>query len=223
MLKPRRKGTLKRIVKADLPTVVAQRALDAMHGSADIPRLVDSTLPSPLCLMTVNEILRSIWEDIKTGGIEDIGPLLGEKMGVPTKPENADPNMKRNDLVPLKYGVKFDANHSTCVFTSEYCERAGLGTITNEFGKLDCKLRDGQGWAEMVFGTTLTRGVVDSGVSLGKVLEALFDPKRKNAKKLGESCKVLEECAGHDYPKATHRQVVGAVDHLAEQRVDHLE
>ncbi|KAJ1638103.1 hypothetical protein T492DRAFT_858905 [Pavlovales sp. CCMP2436] len=166
------------------------------EGVSDIP-------PFPGQKNLFKNILRALCEDTKSGGIEDIGPVIGDKMGVPIKPENSDPNWKRDDLDPKDFGVRYDMNRSTCIYTKEYCDRAGLGSFTNQFGALDCKLRDGQGWAEMVFGTNLTRAVVGSAESLIKVLDSLLDPKNTNSKKPGEACKVLTECLGHGNPQAT--------------------
>lgn len=53
---------------------------------------------------------------------------------------------------PETYGVKFNNSTGYCDFTKEYCRRFGL-----EFKNNDCKLAPGQKFAEMIFGTTLTR------------------------------------------------------------------
>jgi hypothetical protein len=56
---------------------------------------------------------------------------------------------------PKTYGVKFNNETGYCDFTKAYCTRFGL-----EFKNNDCKLRPGQRYAEMIFGTTITRSIV---------------------------------------------------------------
>lgn len=57
-------------------------------------------------------------------------------------------------LNPSTYGVKFSYDRGDCDFTSEYCRRVGL-----DFKDNDCKMNAGQKYAEMIFGTTVTRTV----------------------------------------------------------------
>ena len=160
----------------------------------NVPKMVDKTIPEPLCMITMGEILRAICEDPKTGGIEDLGPLLAEKMKTPTK---GDPDLPRDNLEPARYGVTFDWNLFRCNYTKAYCDRVGLETFTNQFGETDCKLRSGQGWGEMLFGTTLTREVVGTFESFGETLDALFNPKRHGTVLEGGECKLFTECQGH--------------------------
>ena len=56
---------------------------------------------------------------------------------------------------PKEYGVTFNNETGYCNFTKSYCTRFGM-----EFKNNDCKLRPGQKYAEMIFGTTVTRAVV---------------------------------------------------------------
>jgi hypothetical protein len=77
------------------------------------------------------------------------GPLLSfcEKA---RKAQSTSPTINPRDL-----GVRFDFNTGVCNYTKEYCRRYGL-----EFKNNDCHLREGQYWAELIFGQTITRGVI---------------------------------------------------------------
>lgn len=56
---------------------------------------------------------------------------------------------------PYDLGVRFNFNTGVCDFTEQFCKRYGL-----EFKNNDCKTRPGQDWAEMIFGTTVTRETI---------------------------------------------------------------
>ena len=77
------------------------------------------------------------------------GPLMSfcEK---PRKVQPTSPTINPRDL-----GVEFDYETGLCNFTREYCRRYGL-----EFKDNDCHLREGQYVAELIFGQTVTRGVI---------------------------------------------------------------
>ena len=53
---------------------------------------------------------------------------------------------------PLDLGVSFQYDTGVCKFTREYCSRYGL-----KFSDNDCKTRPGQGFAELIFGETITK------------------------------------------------------------------
>jgi len=55
-------------------------------------------------------------------------------------------------LNPSTYGVKYNYDRGDCDFTGEYCRRVGL-----DFKDNDCKMNTAQKYAEMIFGTTITR------------------------------------------------------------------
>lgn len=195
-------GTWKFVDKlTDLDGIVDTPALPGKEQpfkrTEDIPRLVDKKIAEPLCLITIGEILRSICEDKKSGGIEALGPALAQKTGAKV---TAMRDLPRDDLNPYESGVRFDMNTFECKFTDAYCERAGLTPFVNEFNQPDCKLRSGQAWAEMVFGTTLTREVVTSMTSMGDSVMGIFNPARNSSRAIGESCKVLSECKDHLAP-----------------------
>jgi len=63
------------------------------------------------------------------------------------KVKSTSPTINPRDL-----GVKFQDETGACLFTREYCSRYGL-----EFKGGDCKLRPGQGVAELIFGKVITR------------------------------------------------------------------
>ena len=56
---------------------------------------------------------------------------------------------------PYALGVRFNYKTGVCDFTRKFCRRYGM-----EFRNNDCKLKPGQGVAEMIFGTTVTRGMI---------------------------------------------------------------
>jgi hypothetical protein len=56
---------------------------------------------------------------------------------------------------PYGLGVRFDYNTLRCTFTEKYCDRYGM-----EFKGNDCQSYEGMDFAEMIFGKTVSRGVV---------------------------------------------------------------
>ena len=56
---------------------------------------------------------------------------------------------------PQKLGVTFNFESGVCNFTKAFCRRYGLVFKNN-----DCSTQPGQGFAEMIFGKTVTRGVI---------------------------------------------------------------
>lgn len=56
---------------------------------------------------------------------------------------------------PYALGVRFDYETGVCKFTRDFCRRYGM-----EFKNNNCQLKPGQEVAEMIFGTTVTRGVI---------------------------------------------------------------
>lgn len=80
------------------------------------------------------------------------------------------------------YGVRFDPNTGTCRFTQAYCSKMGLKFDSS--GDTDCKNRPGQKVAEMLFGTTVTRGAIKTANKAKKKMKQNFkditsgNPKR---------------------------------------------
>jgi len=62
-------------------------------------------------------------------------------------------------------GLKYNYEDQLCVITDTYCREYGEDPFINEDGRKDCKINDAQNVAEMIFGTTITRG-----------LKQVFDP-----------------------------------------------
>lgn len=79
---------------------------------------------------------------------------------------------------PYDYGVRFNHDTGTCTYTGAYCSKMGLKHVG---GRLtDCKLRPGQKIAEMIFGTTVTRGVIKAANKVKQRTKDLFsgNPKK---------------------------------------------
>ena len=57
-------------------------------------------------------------------------------------------------------GLPYDKTRQVCTLSKAYCLEKGLEPVTNNDGSQDCKLNDGQNIAEMIFGTTVTRGLI---------------------------------------------------------------
>ena len=73
---------------------------------------------------------------------------------------------------PYDYGVRFNHDTGTCTYTGSYCSKMGLKHVG---GRLtDCKLRKGQKVAEMIFGTTVTRGVIKAANKVKRRTKDLF-------------------------------------------------
>lgn len=62
-------------------------------------------------------------------------------------------------VTPSDYGVKFNPTTRVCKYTRSYCDRFSMKYIDAD-GATDCELYEGQYIAELIFGTTLTRGVI---------------------------------------------------------------
>ena len=71
-------------------------------------------------------------------------------------------------------GVEYDYDKQLCKITETYCKTKGLDPINTPDGT-DCKLKMGQEVAELIFGTTVTRG-----------LKQVFDPNQYKPCKAGE-------------------------------------
>ena len=71
------------------------------------------------------------------------------------------------------YGVRFDPNTATCRFTPEYCKKMGMKFDGG--GDTDCKNYPGQKVAEMLFGTTVTRGAIKTANDAKKNIKQNFN------------------------------------------------
>ena len=77
---------------------------------------------------------------------------------------------------PRDLGVKYNYETGMCDFTREYCSRYGM-----EFKGGDCKLRPGQGVAELIFGKTVTREFVRAFTSPPSYAKKSKGPATKGA------------------------------------------
>lgn len=79
---------------------------------------------------------------------------------------------------PYNHGVRFNHDTGTCIYTNSWCSKMGLKHVG---GRLtDCKLRKGQKIAEMIFGTTVTRGAIKASNKLKNRAKDMFsgNPKK---------------------------------------------
>jgi hypothetical protein len=79
---------------------------------------------------------------------------------------------------PYNHGVRFNHDTGTCLYTNSWCSKMGMKHVG---GRLtDCKLRKGQKVAEMIFGTTVTRGVIKASNKLKNRAKDMFsgNPKK---------------------------------------------
>lgn len=86
-----------------------------------------------------------------------IGGYYGTLVAYCEKPRKS--GVKKIDL--FAEGVRFDPNTGTCRFSPQYCKTMGLKYDGN--GDTNCKNYPGQKVAEMIFGTTVTRGAIKFG------------------------------------------------------------
>jgi len=125
-------------------------------GKADNPNMVDRQLPKPATL----------------GGYYGMLVAYCEK---PRKTSGQTINM-------YDQGVRFDPNTGTCRFTSNYCKKMGMKYDGG--GLTDCKNYPGQKVAELIFGTTVTRGAIKTANDAKKTIKKNVsdltsgDPKR---------------------------------------------
>ncbi len=79
---------------------------------------------------------------------------------------------------PYNHGVRFNHDTGTCIYTNSWCGKMGMKHVG---GRLtDCKLRKGQKVAEMIFGTTVTRGAIKAANKLKNRAKDMFsgNPKK---------------------------------------------
>jgi len=84
------------------------------------------------------------------------------------------------------YGVRFDPNTGTCRFTQQYCKKMGMKYDGS--GDTNCKNYPGQKVAEMIFGTTVTRGAIKTANDAKKnIKKNLSDLTSGNPKKMAKA------------------------------------
>ena len=121
-------------------------------GPSDNPKMISKTLPTRVALAGF------------------YGPLVSycEKS---RKLKSTSATINPRDL-----GVKYNYENGMCDFTREYCSRYGM-----EFKGGDCKLRPGQGVAELIFGKTVTREFVRAFTSPPSYAKKSKGPATKGA------------------------------------------
>jgi hypothetical protein len=83
------------------------------------------------------------------------------------------------------YGVRLDPNTGTCRFTPQYCKKMGMKYDGG--GDTNCKNYPGQKVAEMIFGTTVTRGAIKTANDAKKnIKKNLSDLTSGNPKKMAK-------------------------------------
>src|SRR6056300_92167 len=128
-------------------------------GKADNPNMVDRQLPKPATL----------------GGYYGMLVAYCEK---PRKTSGQTINM-------YDYGVRLDPNTGTCRFTPQYCKKMGMKYDGG--GDTNCKNYPGQKVAEMIFGTTVTRGAIKTANDAKKnIKKNLSDLTSGNPKKMAK-------------------------------------
>jgi len=92
-----------------------------------------------------------------------------------------------NDGVdPKSFGVTFDLTTGVCTYTRSYCERFALEF--RESGNTDCVPYPGQGAAELVFGTEITRAFVKIGQEFEKAFGSDLVCDDKDEDQFGLGC-----------------------------------
>lgn len=119
-------------------------------GTQEKPNMIEAKLPRKMCLAVMSGPMVAFCEKKREGGFG------------------------KAKLNPLDYGVKLDHSTMLCNYTSSYCERVGL-KHGNYKGVGDCKNYKGQYEAELIFGTSITRGAIKAG---NNVYECAKDPTK---------------------------------------------
>ena len=159
-------------------------------GTDDKPNMKKKTLSEPCALYLPAGHIVAYCE--KTRDAAFFGGLMGQN--VPDMNSGVNPN---------DYGVYFDDGTGElggvgCVYTDSYCTRMGLKHKYNHKTRTsDCWKDAGQDVSEMLFGSTVTRGIYEGAHSL---LGFKCDP----------GCKPTEFCEGSKcWPKQEYDKTVG--------------
>ena len=151
---------------------------DSENQDSDTPEMIDRTLPGgrvPLAgvhYMVMKECLdkRSPMRMPRSADRSGDGIVTDVVSGMMELQFTGS-----GSLNPSSYGVTFNSETRTCKFTPSYCREVGLKYIASgASGTSDCKLWPGQYEAELIFGTSLTRGFIKWGNDPGKELKDGF-------------------------------------------------
>ena len=119
-------------------------------GTQEKPNMLTAKLPRKMCLAVMSGPMVAFCEKKREGGFG------------------------KAKINPLDYDVKLDDSTMLCNYTPSYCERMGL-QYGNYKGVGDCKNYEGQYIAELLFGTSITRGAIKAG---NNVYECTQDPTK---------------------------------------------
>lgn len=89
-------------------------------------------------------------------------------------------------------GLSFNREDETCRVNEQYCKVMGF-----EWKDGDCKMEPGQNVAELIFGTTITRGVKKGAQEF---INIFTGKGTQFGKELGESCIADTDCKGTGFP-----------------------
>jgi hypothetical protein len=124
-------------------------------GDTSNPNMVERNLPQHVALGYPYYPLIALCEDTKRAS-DGQGPS----------------SVGGGSVNPYSYGVRFNPETGVCKFTSGYCRRFQLEY--NGSGNTGCGYYDGQEFAELIFGTTVTRGVMEAATQAKEFFEDIF-------------------------------------------------
>jgi uncharacterized protein (DUF697 family) len=120
-------------------------------GDASNPNMIERNIQEKVALAYPYYPLIALCEDTKRGNVGKV---------------------EKGSVNPYSYGVRFNPDTGTCRFTPAYCRRFQLEY--NGSGNTGCGYYDGQEFAELIFGTTVTRGVMEAATQTKEFFEDLF-------------------------------------------------
>jgi hypothetical protein len=124
-------------------------------GDASNPNMIEQRLPQHVALGYPYYPLIALCEDTKRAR-DGQGPS----------------SVGGASVDPYSHGVRFNPETGVCNFTPGYCRRFQLEY--NGSGNTSCGYYDGQEFAELVFGTTVTRGVMEAATQTKEFFENIF-------------------------------------------------
>ena len=120
-------------------------------GDTSDPNMIEKRLQQPVALAYPYYPLIAMCEDTKRGNVGKV---------------------EKGSVNPYSYGVRFNPDTGVCKFTPAYCRRFQLEY--NGSGNTACGSYEGQEFAELIFGVTVTRGVMEAATQTKEFFEDLF-------------------------------------------------
>ena len=120
-------------------------------GDIDDPNMAEKTLQQNVPLAYPYYPLVALCEETKRGSVGKVD---------------------KGSVNPYSYGVRFNPETGVCKFTPAYCRRFQLEY--NGSGNTNCGYYEGQEFAELIFGVTVTRGVMEGATQVKEFFEDLF-------------------------------------------------